>query len=280
MFGPANPYANEILLGGKIGNFMLQRTVAPYTIVKPPPTTITVDTANVAFVQVSSGVFPFNAALSLPPAGSCTVIERSGDFLGQTFPNPFIQKSLDAGPTLTLTGGGGTRTVSLPLAHLAEIGVNIPGGALRSSLFLNPGAINFSGAGGGNIAAFHGAITVPAGITWTNQSQISTVSRGQPLTVNWSGSAAGQMVEITGVSTDVPTNSSAKFICIAPPGSTSFTVPAEILQALPATRTTGIMMKGTLSVGAVGTTAPFTATGLDFGLASVNLFSSQPVSYQ
>jgi uncharacterized protein (TIGR03437 family) len=275
---PANPYAKEILAGGKIGNFTLSRTVSPYTIVNPPPTIISVDTANVAFVDVAAGGFPFNAALSLPPSGSCTVIQRSGDFLTDAFPNPFIQKSLDAGPTLTLTGSG-SRTVSLPAARSVEIGANLPGGQLTNSLFLNSGVIGFAGVGGGDVGAFKGSITVPAAITWTNQSQISTVNRNQPLAITWSGATAGQIVEITGTSTDLPTNSSARFICVAPAGSATFTVPSEILQVLPASRIVGKPLKGTLTVGAVGTST-FAATGLDFGIAAVSAFTSQPVLYQ
>jgi hypothetical protein len=251
-----------------------------YTVVNPPPEDITIDLAIVAFVQATAGTFPFNAALSLPPPGSCTVILRSGDFLSQQYPNFSVTKALDAGPILTLSGTKGTRTVGLPAAHFNQLGKNLPGGALTNSVFLEPGAINFSIAGGGDVGAFKGSITNPPAITWTNRGQISTVNRSQPLTVNWTGAASGQIIEITGASTDQRTNSSARFTYVAPPGSTSFTVPSVILQSLPASRATRPAYQGTLTVGAIGASTPFAAMGLDFGIATISAFTGAPVTYQ
>jgi uncharacterized protein (TIGR03437 family) len=277
---PANPYAQEILAGGKIGQIDLRRTLASYTIVSSPPTDITVDQATPAFVQVAPGPFPFNAALSLPPPGSCTVIARSGDFLSQTYPNFFITSALNAGPAVVFSGSKGIRTVNLPPSHWNQLGKNIPGGTLTNTVFLEPGAISFSGAGGADVGAFKGSITNPSAISWTNRSQISTVNRTQPLTVNWSGAGPGQLVEITGTSSDLTTNGSARFICVATAGASSFSVPTVILESLPATRTSGNVLKGALAVGAIGATTAFTASGLDFGIASVSAFTSQPVIYQ
>ncbi len=277
---PSNPYAQEILAGGKIGGVDLNRTVSLYTVNTPPPTNITVDVAGIAFREVSAGAFPFDAARSLPPAGSCTVIGGNANFLSRPFSNPFIKRSLNAGPAVTLNGPKGSRTVGLPFTTPAQLGKNIPGTNLSNSVFLEPGNISFAAAGGGDVGSFQGSLTNPAAVTWTNRDQITAINRSQPLTINWSGAGAGQIVEIIGASTDLPTHSSAKFICVAAPGSASFTVPPAILQSLPATRTAGAQFKGTLSVGAIGATVPFNASGLDFGIASVSSFSGKPVSYQ
>lgn len=277
---PSNPYAKEILAGGKLGFIGLNRTVSLYTVNTPPPVNITVDLAAAAFREISAGAFPFDAATSLPPPGSCTVIGGNANFVSRPFRNPFIKRSLNTGPLLTITGPRGAQTVGLPLATTAQLGKNIPGTNLTNSVFLEPGNINFSAGSGGDVGAFQGALTNPAALTWTNRDQITVINRSQPLTVTWSGAPSGQPVEIVGASVDLPTHSSAKFICVAPSGSTSFTVPAPILQSLPATRTAGAQFKGTLSVGAIGATVPFTASGLDFGVASVSSFSGKPVSYQ
>jgi len=48
---------------------------------------------------------------------------------------------------------------------------------------------------------------------------------------------------IVGVGEDLPTNSSAVFVCVVPPGATSFTVPADMLSNLPATRPNPLQSK-------------------------------------
>jgi uncharacterized protein (TIGR03437 family) len=274
---PFNPYAQEILTGGRIGHINFNRTLGSYTIVNPPATDITLDLATVDFVADSAGTFPFNPVLSLPTPGSCAVVEHTGDLITQRLSNPFLTRKLDAGSALTLTGIKGARTVTLPAAQWNQLGKNIPGGILVNTLVLEPGTLNFTVSGGKDVAAFQGVITNPAAITWTNRSQVPAVTRGQPLTVNWSGASPGQIVQITGMSTDFPTNSSARFTCIAATGATSFTIPAVILQALPASRR-GV--QGTLTVGAIGPTATFAASGLDFGIASVSSSQTKPVTYQ
>jgi uncharacterized protein (TIGR03437 family) len=274
---PFNPYAQEILAGGNIGHINFNRTVASYTIVSPPATDITLDMATVEFVADSAGTFPFNPVLSLPPAGTCTVVQHAGDLTTQRLANPFLTRKLDAGSALTVTGFKGARTVSLPAAQWNQLGKNIPGGILTNTLVLEPGTLTFSASGGKDVAAFQGSITNPTAVTWTNRSQISTVTRSQPLTVTWSGASSGQIVQISGISTDLPANSSARFTCIAAAGSTSFTIPAMILQTLPAS---SLGVQGTLAVGAIGPTATFAASGLDFGIASVSSSQTKPVTYQ
>src|SRR5262249_22453253 len=159
------------------------RTVSLYTVNAPPPTTITVDLAAAGFLQIAPGPFPFNPALSLPPAGSCTVIEGSDNFLTSAFPNPFIKGTLNAGASLTVPATKGSRTVSLPpTGGPAQLGKNIPGTNLSNSLILDPGSIRFSSAGGADVGAIQASLTNPAAIAWTNRDQIAVINRSQSLT--------------------------------------------------------------------------------------------------
>ena len=72
---------------------------------------------------------------------------------------------------------------------------------------------------------------------------------------------------ITGAGTDLPSNSTELFLCIAPPGTTSFTVPPDILANIPAARARQVQSRGVLYLGQWNIANPVQvgASGLDFG---------------
>jgi hypothetical protein len=88
--------------------------------------------------------------------------------------------------------------------------------------------------------------------------------------LSWTGGDSGQVVGILGFGEDLPTNSSAVFVCIAPLGSSSFTVPADILSNLPATRPNPLQSKDViyLLTLAGSSVQNLNASGLDVGLTS------------
>lgn len=100
------------------------------------------------------------------------------------------------------------------------------------------------------------------------QDAFSSISRSQDLTVTWSGGDVGGYVAVFSSSANPKTGAGASFQCAARADAGSFTVPAWVLSALPAS---GIDP----SVGApveslsLGTTLPqpsrFQATGIDVG---------------
>ena len=83
--------------------------------------------------------------------------------------------------------------------------------------------------------------------------------------MNWSGAPAGQTVIVFGGGVDLPSNATGEFVCVAPPGSSSFTVPPTALANVPATRNNLLQSKGVVYVGTLPLASPtaFTATGLE-----------------
>ena len=81
---------------------------------------------------------------------------------------------------------------------------------------------------------------------------------------------------------DLPTNSTAVFLCVAPPGASSFTVPADVLANVPATRRRLIQSKGVVYVGQwnLKTPAKITAAGLDFSAVVPMFVAGTTVTYQ
>jgi len=121
-------------------------------------------------------------------------------------------------------------------------------------------------------------------IQWTNRNQGNAVDRETGFRVDWEGGdAPGGVVLVAGISTDTATNASAVFVCTAPSGSKTFSVPSYIVQALPPSSERpllglrpGYAMVGflPLSAGGAGSTS-----GLDAVLALVTSWSARAVYY-
>jgi hypothetical protein len=131
--------------------------------------------------------------------------------------------------------------------------------------YLLPGgtAFTFTGSSGKNVGSFNVTVTVPnPPLNWTNKRAIQTVTRAQGVTVNWTGGDPNTDVLIGGSSTSG--SLTVSFVCFAPTTAQTFTVPAYILLALPAGKGSLTLFNGTTPVS-------FTATGINYGYASVTI---------
>ena len=136
--------------------------------------------------------------------------------------------------------------------------------------------------GGSDVGSFQAQVTVSSPLTWSNRDQTTIITRSQGFTVNWSGEPADQSVIVFGGGVDVPTNSSALFTCIALPGSSSLTVPSQVLGNIAPTRTNLLQSKGVVYVGALPVANPvsFSANGLDVGAILPGGFIGKTVIFQ
>jgi hypothetical protein len=195
-------------------------------------------------------------------------------------------KFLNACTSFTLTGAAGNRTMGRTTTNernFQPLGFTYTGTQLKSTLFLEPGLFSLTSLGGSDVGPVQAAITLPnpAGLTWTNRDQTSVIDRTKGFTVNWSGAPSGQVV-IFGGGVDAPTNSSAVFACVAPAGSSSFTVPPIALGNLPATRANLLQSKDAVYVGALpaGNPTSFSASGIDIGAIVSGAFAGKTVIFQ
>lgn len=280
----AAPY----LAGKKLGVIAALRTPVTEDVGLPAAALVTTDSMMLTFQQESASPLPpFNPHFSLPPAGTCTAYTPQGDmFDGDSFPlSGTTGKFLDAGGSLTVSGGAGSRTVKRATGNVRNfqpLGYTYDGSLVPSSLFLSPGSFSLSGAGGADVGAIAANFTFPTPLTWSNRDQTSPITRSQGFTVNWSGTPAGQTVIIFGGGVDLPSNATGEFVCVAPAGSSSFTVPPTALANVPATRNHLLQSKGVVYVGALPLASPtaFTATGLDNGLIYAGAFIGKTVIFQ
>jgi hypothetical protein len=134
---------------------------------------------------------------------------------------------------------------------------SLPSGAITSS----GGAFTFTGSGGADVGSFKATINLPNPLLdWTNQTAGATINRGQGVQVSWTGGTPGSYVIIEGNSSNDTIGANGNFTCIANQSALGFMVPGYVTSALPPG-------SGTLEVDNVSTYAPFSATGLDFGIA-------------
>jgi uncharacterized protein (TIGR03437 family) len=227
------------------------------------------------------------------PSIGCSVFPYTPD--SQKFFNNFLKgadepgyNSGDAGPQLNFTGPNGSRQLpqvddggpAYKLANGTFFGGGLPPNVTPD--YLSPGAYRVddgNGGGSGGIGVFSAMLTIPVNqVNWTNQSAVANISRTQDLTLTMNASGP---VAIEGNSANA--QAGAGFYCTAPPGTTSFTVPAWVLGALPASAQASDFP---VAIGylAVGTTlaspARFIASGVDTGFFNWGILQVTNVVYQ
>ena len=275
---PSNPLSAAIQNGGSLGAVSLHHMVVHEDAGVNAPVDVSTDYAGYSAMNLSGGPFAFLPFWSTPPPGTCTVYPGVGDFLdtGKVPQSP--PSVLDGGTQLSISGPGGQQSVTTN-QNVAALGSYLPLYSLSNRLYLKPGAYTLATNGGANISGFTASVTVPASPTWTNRDQITTIDRSQPLTINWSGAVADQPVTILGVASDVPTNSSAVFLCIAASGASSFTIPAQVLSTLPSSRGNPLASEDVIYLIS-SSASSFTASGLSVTVSSGGYALGKTVIFQ
>jgi len=275
---PENPLANSIVAGGAVGTLALTRTTVHQDVGVNNAIDVAGDTLSYSALKEPGGMFVSPPFLASPPPGTCTVYAGVSDYWTTSqVADTTGAATLDGGTQFSVAGPS-SESVSLT-GGSATLGSQLPLYELPNTLFLNPGNYTVSGAGGASIGAVKASVTVSNPLNWTNRDQTTTVIRTQPLTLNWSGGPAGQVITILGENSDLRTNSSALFYCVAPVGATSFTVPAQILEAIPPTRPNPL--DSTSIVFLISSVpASFSATGLNAGVASAVYKAGKTVIFQ
>jgi hypothetical protein len=191
---------------------------------------------------------------------------------------------LNGGASFAVSGQG---TAPQTIQNLAEPLPLIPiGGKLqvgkKNTLILNAGNASVRSSGGPEVGSFLIAAQMPSPLTWTDRDQILRIDRTKPLTLNWTGSSTGSTVAVLGMDADQSSNATAAFLCVAPDGATSFTVPDYVLAGMPASRQWPFKSLAALFVGALPMAAPttFTANGLDLGAVLPAVISMKQVIFR
>ena len=221
------------------------------------------------FNYAQYSVFQNPTNFSIP--GACTVFSYTGTTA--TYIDPQQPTVLDAGDLLTVTGPNGVKTLvkgsATGLQYSRTLGNVTTGLSGGTPLYLDKGSYTVAGTGGPGVGAFSAAITLPDPLVWTNQAATDTVTRASGQTVTWTGGDPSGSVLILGFSTVAGAQAGREFLCVEKASAGTFTIPAAVLLALPATvgspsGTTAASVTGALGVGYQKSNS-FTAPGIDQG---------------
>lgn len=270
-----NPLSTALAAGKKTGLAVVSRVQLRADTSVASDRDLTGDFASVAITRPAGMPFAYDPIISLPPAGSCSAYTANGDLMGGDSLIKGAGAALDAG-AVTVTGSRGTMPVNG--SSLLGIGGELPGAAALP-LFLDAGAVSLRAAGGADIAAFNLNLSPATALSWSNRDSFTAINRNSDVTFRFNGAGARTVI-VGGVGVDLPANSSAMFLCVAPAGAESVTVPAMMLSNFPATRSDGLRSPGMLFVGVLSAPQAITATGLDAGAAVTAHVTAKTVTFR
>ncbi|MCB1020626.1 MAG: hypothetical protein KDC27_11905 [Acidobacteria bacterium] len=267
---PHNALSTALRTSGDYGAVYISSVALEAAVDFPAPPTATMDVLAASFRRDGGGSFYFNPLVSLPPPGACQVFSGSGDFRGGAFGLAGAAPtggSLDAGPSLRLSGPGGTRNVGFQdlsaVNYLAGLGGSFPASTPR--LYLSPGAHTLSSAGGADVGAFESSFDLPPPLTWANRAEVGVVERSTGLELAWSGAQNG-VIALAG-NYDLATDSFAAALCVASGASGSLTIPSDALAALPPSSARPFGSQGAVALWSYSSepSGVISAPGLDAG---------------
>jgi len=233
----------------------------------PPFGTMATDAATGLFDSYNWTQLAASRGIGVSVYGACTVYAFSGilattaDIIAPTY--------LDAG-TLSLVGPAGGSPISITATNKGVYNKLLGGSnGFPAPPYLSPGSYTLTGTGGADVGPFTSTLNLPATFTWTNMDAIASVTRSNGVTVNWTGGAGYLLIRgYSAILTSPDTGAGAMFICLAPASAGAFTVPPNVLLALPASALTPAYPLGGLTVEDVAASTTFTPnppSGLDLG---------------
>jgi uncharacterized protein (TIGR03437 family) len=203
------------------------------------------------FSQYSTAewLIPFSG----PKVGPCTILQETYPAGGK--PPSYPDSFLDAGASLTVsgTGLGGGRSVGKVTGIYS---VTLPSGTLA-----NGGAYTLTGAGGTQVGAFTATTTMPTSFAVSNLRALTSINRGQPMTVSWTGAGFDQVY--IRVQSDILTTTAtqeAVISCVVPAAAGTYTVPTAALAYLLSTGGTGSIGQLSVTTGVSGSTVTAEST--------------------
>jgi uncharacterized protein (TIGR03437 family) len=202
----------------------------------------------------------------------------------------------DETSTLKITTSGGTSSgiamfqTTLSSGYYKLLGaelknIQLDPDAKIDPLFLNNGAVTAITQRTSDIGPINTSTLIPTNpVDWTDKDTASNIVRSQGYLVRWSGgNSLREHVAIYGHSAGTAATTDltpgVAFVCTAPVDARQFTIPANILQQLPASKAS---LAGILSIGTspLSSADNFTAEGIESGKFTFTQTVVRSVTYQ
>ena len=199
-----------------------------------------------------------------PAFGTCQIFNT----LNGSNPPLTPVAGLDSGAQITVQGPNGSTSAGVNGGTSSAV-------VSSTGAYLVPGTYTISAPGGKDIPAFTASITIPTMPTMTSPTPDAaapiTVTRSNGLTVTWTGGQPNGYVQLEIYNaTDNTFTTGADIQCSAPAAAGTFTIPANVLMALPAGGFGGLTFRPYANPTAIS------VTGLD--LALINAWSTSDAS--
>ena len=247
---------------------------------------VTTDSFSGIFLRLTTDNFEeLISTMPIEAVGACTVgFESWFNGPGSQYVPSVTATYLDAGAGLTLQGPG--RAAGIGSQSLGQYSAEL--GHSSGTLYFNPGVYTVYGSGGADVGAFQASVPVTSSFTWSNRASINTINRSEGLTLSWSGADPNGWVMIEGHSAMGVSSYHdiiwGTFTCRTAGASGSFTVPPQVLLAVPASNLPSVngdlgALSG-LRIVSFSADQLFSAPGLDVAYLSSSQGVGQDVTYK
>jgi uncharacterized protein (TIGR03437 family) len=221
--------------GVSLGDLSLGRVTGINPTAAGATSTVRRDVGNAAFVRYNNVPASMFAPDYVYAENVCSIGGFPGPNGGAVGVNgieapivPLMPVSLDVGPAITVSGPGGTRTITRQMAGMQvrytapDFGNSTPGN------YLDPGHYTFTAPGGRDIGGFSASLDVPSTpFVWTNIPSVTTpIDRSKDLTITWTGGIPDTQVVMVGG--NLANGATTAFLCAAPVSAGQFTIPSWV----------------------------------------------------
>ena len=254
---PGNPLSTLVRTPGTQAFIHVNRADTVETVSTPFAFNGNTDAIYARFYTRPSSPFAFDPYLSYPPAGSCLVHQTLGDSYYDKTLRGALPPSASLSPQPKLSFNTGTETVALFANgrphYAAAIGGTSNGGLVGFNL-ATPDAKVVIDEGGANERTL--SSVTPAAPAWPQRGSLEIIPRNTPLNLSFTPGDAASPTAILLYAYAAVSNSTVEVQCLAAPGATSFTVPAETLANLPTTYRVLDGSYNSLMIGTLGLSKP------------------------
>jgi uncharacterized protein (TIGR03437 family) len=262
---PGNPLSKLVRTPGTQAFIHVERGDSIENVNTNGATHKILDSMYTSFYTRPNSATNFDPYLSFPPPGTCLVLETQGDAtIGKTLPGVLLASaSLSPQPKQSYSNGTQSLSFAPTLPYFSSMlggtidaaiqGMNLLGAT--GSYTIDPGGPNQQ------VIPFH----TEAAPSWARPSDIIVLQRSAPLPMTFTPGDSAAPTAILLYSYAAATNSTVQVECLAAPGASAFTIPADSLANLQPTY--GIL-DGSYADLEIGTIGLDHAVSFSNGLAS------------
>ncbi len=232
---PGNPLSTFVRTPGPQAYIDFERMDTINNVTVSPANAKTMDKLYTRFFTRPDSPFNFDPYMSYPPAGACVVHATSGNaFLTKSLRGALpASASLSPQPKQTYNNGTQAFTYTPSGSYFASAtAATVDSSAVALAPLGSNGSFTIDPSGP-NPTVIPMSLAPPP--SWPRPDAIITIPRNVPLALTFTPGDPAAPTAISLYSYTAVYNATVAISCLAAPGATSFTIPAELLSEIPGT---------------------------------------------